>query len=128
MTSPFASLVDAFLQEQYEESPVFASSLGLTAYDERLDDLSAAGFERRRASDWPTQASAYLRGMLEIVGIRERYLRRRGAGPADVAALRAFHDAIAASGSLPTALAERAIAKDEARGGRALRGGAPSFS
>lgn len=71
MTSSFASLVDAFLQEQYVESPVLASSLGLTAYDERLDDLS---------------------------------------------------------GSLPTALAERAIAKDEARGGRALRGGAPSFS
>ena len=46
--------------------------------------------------------------MLEIVDIRTRWLARRGA--ADRAALREFHDAIASTGSLPTALAERAIA------------------
>jgi uncharacterized protein (DUF885 family) len=47
----FAELAASFLKEEYEDSPVMASSLGLTAYDERLDDLSAAAFERRRASD-----------------------------------------------------------------------------
>ncbi len=61
-----------------------------------------------RYCSWPTQASAYLTGMLEIVAIRERYLRRLGR--LDVAALRRFHDAIASTGSMPTPLAERAIA------------------
>ncbi|MDE3100765.1 MAG: DUF885 domain-containing protein [Chloroflexota bacterium] len=61
-----------------------------------------------RYCSWPTQASSYLTGMLEIVDIRTRYLAKRGAS--DVAALRAFHDAITSSGALPTALAERAIA------------------
>ncbi len=64
-----------------------------------------------RYCSWPTQASAYLTGMLEIVGIRERYLRRLGRS--DVGALREFHDAIAATGSMPTALAERAVAEEE---------------
>jgi uncharacterized protein (DUF885 family) len=63
-----------------------------------------------RYCSWPTQASSYLTGMLEIVDIRTRWLARRGA--ADRAALREFHDAIASTGSLPTALAERAIARD----------------
>ncbi len=61
-----------------------------------------------RYCSWPTQASSYLTGMLEIVDIRTRYLAHRGAN--DVVALRAFHDAITSSGALPTALAERAIA------------------
>ena len=60
-----------------------------------------------RYCSWPTQASAYLTGMLEILDIRERYLRRRGRR--DVPALREFHDALTSSGALPTALAERAI-------------------
>ncbi len=51
MASPFASLVDTFLKEEYEDSPTQASSLGLTEYDERLDDLSAAAFRRRIESD-----------------------------------------------------------------------------
>ncbi|HEY3126244.1 MAG TPA: DUF885 domain-containing protein [Candidatus Limnocylindria bacterium] len=51
MPSAFASLVDSFLKEEYEDSPTLASSLGLTEYDERLDDTSAAAYERRRASD-----------------------------------------------------------------------------
>jgi len=49
--SAFGSLVDSFLKEEYEDSPTLASSLGLTEYDERLDDTSAAAYERRRASD-----------------------------------------------------------------------------
>jgi uncharacterized protein (DUF885 family) len=50
----FESLIDEFLHEEYEESPVNASGLGLTEYDERLDDLSAAAFARResRATEW----------------------------------------------------------------------------
>ena len=60
-----------------------------------------------RYCSWPTQASSYLTGMLEILDIRTRWLARRGSS--DVAALRAFHDAITSSGALPTALAERAI-------------------
>ena len=50
--------------------------------------------------------------MLEIVGIRERYLRRLGRS--DVSSLRDFHDAIASTGSMPTALAERAIGQGTA--------------
>ena len=61
-----------------------------------------------RYCSWPTQASSYLTGMLEIVDIRTRWLAKRGS--ADRAALRAFHDAITSTGSIPTALAERAIA------------------
>jgi len=49
--SAFGSLVDSFLKEEYEDSPTLASSLGLTEYDERLDDTSAAAYERRRLSD-----------------------------------------------------------------------------
>jgi uncharacterized protein (DUF885 family) len=61
-----------------------------------------------RYCSWPTQASSYLTGMLEIVDIRTRWLAKRGS--ADRAALRAFHDAITTTGSIPTSLAERAIA------------------
>jgi uncharacterized protein (DUF885 family) len=63
---------------------------------------------------WPTQASSYLTGCLEILEIRRRYLDARGfAGvdakdvPADV--LRDFHDTIASAGSLPLGLADRAV-------------------
>ena len=63
---------------------------------------------------WPTQASSYLTGCLEILGMRERYLAARGfAGiaPADVPieAVRDFHNAIASSGALPLGLADRAV-------------------
>jgi uncharacterized protein (DUF885 family) len=61
-----------------------------------------------RYCSWPTQASSYLTGMLEIINIRTRWLAKRGS--ADRAALRAFHDAITSTGSIPTSLAERAIA------------------
>ena len=48
---PFAALTDEFLDAEFAESPVRASSLGLTEYDDRLDDLSEAAFDRRRAAD-----------------------------------------------------------------------------
>jgi uncharacterized protein (DUF885 family) len=56
-----------------------------------------------RYCSWPTQASSYLTGALEIERMRDAYLR---AGRGD---LRTFHDTLAASGSLPIALAERAL-------------------
>jgi uncharacterized protein (DUF885 family) len=63
---------------------------------------------------WPTQASSYLTGCLEILDIRDRYLAARGFGqvsPADVPVevLRDLHDTITSSGSLPLGLADRAV-------------------
>jgi uncharacterized protein (DUF885 family) len=63
---------------------------------------------------WPTQASSYLTGCLEILEIRRRYLDARGfvgIHPADVPveAIRDFHDTIASAGSLPLGLADRAV-------------------
>ncbi|MGH2429275.1 MAG: DUF885 domain-containing protein [Candidatus Limnocylindria bacterium] len=63
--------------------------------------------EVTRYCAWPTQASSYLTGCLEIVRIREAFFARRGSSDTD--ALRAFHDAITSSGGLPIALAERAV-------------------
>ena len=60
-----------------------------------------------RYCSWPTQASAYLTGMLEIVDLRTRWLAARGRN--DVTALREFHDALTSSGNMPTSLAERAL-------------------
>ncbi|MBI3522266.1 MAG: DUF885 domain-containing protein [Chloroflexi bacterium] len=60
-----------------------------------------------RYCSWPTQASSYLTGMLEIVDIRTRWLARKGKN--DRPALREFHDALTSSGAMPTSLAERAI-------------------
>src|SRR3982074_1205280 len=52
--SSFTDLADTFLKEEFADSPVLASSLGLTAYDEKLDDLSADAFKRHeeRSSAW----------------------------------------------------------------------------
>jgi uncharacterized protein (DUF885 family) len=61
-----------------------------------------------RYCSWPTQASAYLTGMLEIVDVRTRWLAKKG--QTDVAALREFHDRLTSSGAMPTSLAERALA------------------
>jgi uncharacterized protein (DUF885 family) len=63
---------------------------------------------------WPTQASAYLTGCLEILRIRDRWLAERGLGDVpkkdlEASVLREFHDALAMSGSLPLGLAERAL-------------------
>jgi uncharacterized protein (DUF885 family) len=63
--------------------------------------------EVTRYCAWPTQASSYLTGSLEIARIREAFFARRGASDTD--ALRAFHDGITGSGGLPIALAERAV-------------------
>jgi uncharacterized protein (DUF885 family) len=66
-----------------------------------------------RYCSWPTQASSYLTGCLEILRMRDAYLAARGveASPRDasVEVIRDFHDAITASGSLPLGLAERAV-------------------
>jgi uncharacterized protein (DUF885 family) len=67
-----------------------------------------------RYCSWPTQASSYLTGCLEILAIRGRYLTARGfagVAPRDVPIeeLRAFHDAITSSGALPLGLADRAV-------------------
>ena len=61
-----------------------------------------------RYCSWPTQASAYLTGMLEIVDVRTRWLARKGTP--GVGALREFHNTLTSSGAMPTSLAERALA------------------
>jgi uncharacterized protein (DUF885 family) len=63
--------------------------------------------EVTRYCAWPTQASSYLTGCLEIVRIREAFFAARGSSDTD--ALRAFHDGITSSGGLPIELAERAV-------------------
>ena len=47
----FADLSSEFLDAEFADAPVRASGLGLTQYDDQLDDLSAAAFARRRTSD-----------------------------------------------------------------------------
>lgn len=65
--------------------------------------------EVTRYCSWPTQASSYLTGCLEILRIRDQFLAARGTSIADFDALRDFHDAITGAGTLPIALAERAV-------------------
>lgn len=56
-----------------------------------------------RYCTWPTQASSYLTGALEIERMRRRWFaEQRGS-------LRDFHDRLAGSGMLPFGLAERAL-------------------
>ncbi len=59
--------------------------------------------EVSRYCAWPTQAPSYLTGSLEIERIRARYLAAGRGG------LRGFHEAIAATGCLPLALAAEAL-------------------
>ena len=47
---PFSALAGDFLAEQYADHPVRSSGMGLTEFDDQLDDLSGAAFERRAAS------------------------------------------------------------------------------
>ena len=63
--------------------------------------------EVARYAAWPTQASAYLVGCLEILAIRARHLAR--ADDSGTTTLRDFHDRLAGGGGLPPALAERAL-------------------
>lgn len=65
--------------------------------------------EVTRYCSWPTQASAYLTGCLEIVRIRDRFLAARGQTNGEIGNLRDFHDGLVSSGDLPIALAERAV-------------------
>jgi uncharacterized protein (DUF885 family) len=67
-----------------------------------------------RYCSWPTQASAYLTGCLEILRIRDRFLEARGLGnveakDAPIEVIREFHDRIAASGRMPVGLAEQVV-------------------
>jgi uncharacterized protein (DUF885 family) len=54
MPEPFSQLVDDFLANEWDTSPVTASYLGLTQFDEQLDDMSAEAFHRRDAdaAEW----------------------------------------------------------------------------
>jgi uncharacterized protein (DUF885 family) len=88
--------------------------LGEMSFEEAVTHMSTkaslseptARAEVGRYCTWPTQASSYLTGSLEIERIRTRwYAEKRGS-------LREFHDAIAGSGVLPISLAERAIFAD----------------
>lgn len=56
-----------------------------------------------RYCSWPTQASSYLTGALEIERMRSRFLS------SGLGALRDFNDRLAGSGMLPIELAERAV-------------------
>jgi uncharacterized protein (DUF885 family) len=72
-----------------------------------------AGAEVGRYCAWPTQASGYLTGCLEILRIRDAYLAKAGVtGPAanaPIEHLRRFNDGLASSGMLPLDLAEQAV-------------------
>jgi uncharacterized protein (DUF885 family) len=89
--------------------------LGEMSWDEAVAFMTSrtglteptAKAEVTRYCAWPTQASSYLTGCLEILRIREAFFARRGSSDND--ALRAFHDGITSSGGLPIALAERAV-------------------
>jgi uncharacterized protein (DUF885 family) len=77
----------------------------MTDHTAKTDPTARA--EVTRYCAWPTQASSYLTGCLEIVRIREAFFAAHGSSGTD--ALRAFHDGITSSGGLPIALAERAV-------------------
>jgi len=89
--------------------------MGEMSWDEAVDFMVSrtalteptARAEVTRYCAWPTQASSYLTGSLEIARIRDAFFAARGASDTD--ALRAFHDGITSSGGLPIALAERAV-------------------
>ena len=85
--------------------------LGEMTVEEAVDFMSTkaslspetARAEVLRYCAWPTQASSYLTGALEIARMRQRWLdEERGS-------LRDFHDLAAGSGRLPIGLVERAL-------------------
>ena len=89
--------------------------MGEMTWDEAVEFMTTrtglteptAKAEVTRYCAWPTQASSYLTGCLEIVRIRDAFFAAHGSSDTD--ALRAFHDGITSSGGLPIALAERAV-------------------
>lgn len=120
------------LQELYHlEATIFRAArividtsmhLGEMTFDEGVAYLverlampePTARAEIGRYAWWPTQASAYLTGCLEILRIRGEWLAQRGfAGVAipelPAGTLREFHDTLAKTGSLPLGLAARAM-------------------
>jgi uncharacterized protein (DUF885 family) len=85
--------------------------LGEMSIEQAVDFMSTkaslsrdtAQAEVLRYCAWPTQASSYLTGALEIARLRQRWLHEaRGS-------LRDFHDRAAGSGRLPVSLVERAL-------------------
>lgn len=50
MPSSFDQLIDEYLEDICEESPVAASTLGFDGYDDRLGDYSQQGYDRRITS------------------------------------------------------------------------------
>jgi uncharacterized protein (DUF885 family) len=96
--------------------------MGEMTHDEAVDFMlkktaltePTAIAEVGRYCSWPTQASSYLTGCLEILRMRERYMEARGVKydkPADIPidVLRDFHDTLAGSGKMPLGLAEQAL-------------------
>jgi uncharacterized protein (DUF885 family) len=96
--------------------------MGEMSYDEAVTHMTTmtplseptARAEVGRYCSWPTQASSYLTGCLEILRIRRRFLDangHEGVAPADAPAeiIREFHDQLCATGRLPIGLAERAL-------------------
>ncbi len=66
-----------------------------------LSDATARA-EVLRYCSWPTQASSYLTGAIEIQRLRDGYVDRGGR-------LRDFHDLVAGAGALPLSLVERVV-------------------
>jgi uncharacterized protein (DUF885 family) len=58
--SSFAQLCRAWLEEEYADSPVLASQLGIPGHDDRLDDVSEPAFaaRRRRTAEWLARFAA----------------------------------------------------------------------
>ena len=128
----FAALTDEFLDTEFAESPVRASGLGLTEYDDRLDDLSEAAFDRRRAADarWLERfrSRPRCRGRIRRAD-RPRPCRQHPARPSDRRGLRGLAPA---AGHLPQPRHERhlrplpaPIAADRGAGGFGGRAHAP---
>src|SRR5439155_3267833 len=68
MNQDFRRLCGQFLKREYADSPVRASALGLTQFDDQLDDVSASACERRRVEDqdWLRQFRAVRDGDLDL--------------------------------------------------------------
>ena len=60
-TEDFKALTDQYWAEAMRENPTFASAIGVHDYDDRLDDISLAGQDRRAAA-----AAAYLKRLNAI--------------------------------------------------------------
>jgi uncharacterized protein (DUF885 family) len=60
-SGPFDRAVEELIDRELEESPRWASLLGRDGFDHRLDDLSAAAFDRRAAADrdWRDRFDAF---------------------------------------------------------------------